>query len=132
MCNYCNMNPKGWRDTMKTLIINPEFSTFDSVYLTSIIYICIGIYGEECQKTAKTLLSLFRNWYTTESPDPEEFNELCSEIIEYEGDMEDECPLSFHRNPDVVKPKYVPVAILLKKLIECYRADSETLKHVDW
>ena len=118
MCNFCNMNPKGWLETMKILIINQEFSTFNSGYLTHIVYICIGIYGEECQKTAKTLLSLFQTWYTIDSPDPKKFNELCSEIIAYEGDMIDECPLSFHKKPDVVDPKFIPVAIILKKLDE--------------
>ena len=137
-----------------------DFSKYNSTSIRHIIYACIGINGAECQKRAKILLGLFRDWYMGTShrpvfvfdrefeesmyktfkfcPNAKKFSAMCDKLIAYDDDegRSEEFRVEFlhPKDKDVKeedeKIKFQTTTIVFKNIAEGLISDPENFKPI--
>ena len=127
----------------------PDFSKYNLTSILHIIYACIGINGEECQKSAKILLNSFRNWYINGihhplfafdnefdantyqiysfCPNAQKFAAMCDDLIAYndEEGRSAEFKKAFIYGNELCNPEFASIKRLLPIIKDGVRPDPE-------
>lgn len=131
-----------------------DFPKYNATSVAHIIYSCIGINGEECQKLAKDLLSKYQNWYNSRlhrpifafdrefdaymykvfvfCPNSKKFNDMCNAIIAY-NDEEGRSPefkKTFLNTGEATgnEPQFPAISALMKTVDVGLKQDPENIK----